>query len=107
MVGSAYSLNCTISGVDRLTDAIIIYLWWKDGNAMFNQTAYIMSLSSLTISDAGQYMCQTTITSSFISAPITIQSAHLLDMTLTCTSNNTWLGGVKLCGSIPQFTLFT
>lgn len=84
MVGLAYSLNCTVAGVDRLTDANITYLWWKDGSALLNQMAGIFSFSSLTISDAGEYECKATITSSFTSAPIAVQSFHPLAITLTC-----------------------
>lgn len=86
MVGSAYSLNCTVSGVDRLTDANITYLWWKDRSPVFNQTAEIMSFSSLTISDAGQYECKATITSHFISASITVLSSHPHVIAPTCMS---------------------
>lgn len=90
VVGSAYSLNCTVTGVDRLTDANITYFWWKDGIALLDQTAGIMFFKSLNISDAGEYECSATITSSFISAPITVQNSLPLAVTLTCMLHPTY-----------------
>ena len=72
MVGSMYSLNCTVIGAERLSDAgaMMIYQWRKNGAVVSDQTMAILFFSSLTISDAGNYTCQATVTSRLLSDPI-------------------------------------
>ena len=72
-------------GAEKLVDAVVAYCWVKDGNATLNQTTNIISFTFLTVFDAGQYVCQATITSSFINEPITIFSTKPLDIIPTCT----------------------
>ena len=82
MVGMMYSLSCTVSGAERLTDANITYHWFKDDVTVSN---IVMELSfiPLTYSDAGGYTCEVNVTSTFINNPITIHSANSVDITFT------------------------
>ena len=70
MVGSMYSLTCTITGAERLTDAVVTYQWRKNGTVVSDQQMATLSFSSLIISDAGNYTCQATVTSILLSNPI-------------------------------------
>ena len=70
MVGSMYSLTCIVTGAERLTDSTIAYQWFKDGETVTEETSETLSFTSLTLSDAGSYTCQATVTSSLLSAPI-------------------------------------
>ena len=86
MVGSMYSLTCTVTGAERLTDAMLTYQWLKNGVVVSGQTMATLSFSSLTFSDAGSYTCQATATSSLLSAPITTASINSESVRLTCRS---------------------
>ena len=86
MVGSMYSLTCTITGAERLTDAMVTYQWFKNNAVVSGQTMATLSFSPLTFSDAGSYTCQATINSSLLSDPITTSRANSIDVTLTCKS---------------------
>ena len=69
--GSMYSLTCNVSGAERLTDAMVTYQWFRNGVVVSGQTMANLSFSSLTFSNAGRYICEATVTSSLLSAPIT------------------------------------
>ena len=73
-----YSLNCTVTGAERLTDAgaMVTYQWLKDGAVVSDQTMATLSFSPLTFSDAGSYTCRGTVTSSLLSVPISQNSAN-------------------------------
>ena len=86
MVGSMYSLTCTVTGAGRLIDAMVTYQWIKNGDMLLNETMVTLSFQSLVISDAGSYTCQATVTSSLLSAPISSNSNNAVDVTLTCKS---------------------
>jgi hypothetical protein len=72
MVGSMYSLTCNITGAERLADhdAMVTYQWFKNGAVVSRQTMATLSFSPLTPSDAGNYTCRATVTSSLLSDPI-------------------------------------
>ena len=91
-VGSMYSLACTVTGAERLTDAMVTYQWLKNGDILSDETMMTLSFQSLVISDAGSYTCKATVTSSLLSAPITTALSNSLDVRLTCRSffNTTW-----------------
>jgi hypothetical protein len=55
-----YSLTCAITGAERLTGAVVIYQWFKNGGVVSGQTMATLSFSPLTFSDAGSYTCQAT-----------------------------------------------
>ena len=74
LVGSMYSLICIVLGAERLTDSTIAYQWFKDSETLAEQATETLSFASLTLSDAGSYICQATVASSLLSAPITTTS---------------------------------
>ena len=81
-----YSLTCTVTGAESLTDAMVTYQWLKNGAVISNQTMATLFFSPLAISDAGSYTCQVTVTSSLLSEPITTNINNSIDVTLTCKS---------------------
>ena len=86
MVGSMYSLTCTITGAGRLASAMMTYQWLKNGAVVSGQTVATLSFSPLTSSDAGSYTCQATVTSILLSDPITTASSNSLSVRLACRS---------------------
>jgi hypothetical protein len=78
MVGSVYSLTCTIAGTERLmiTGSNVTYQWFKDGAMLPGQAMdpETLSFSSLTISDAGSYSCVIVLSSYLLSGPISRNS---------------------------------
>ena len=81
MVGSIYPLICTVTGAERLTDAMVTYQWAKNGvEVSAGQTMATLSFSPLTCSHAGRYTCQATVTSNLLSAPISQNSANAISM---------------------------
>ena len=83
MVGSVYSLTCTVTGAERLTDAgaMVTYQWLKNGAVVSDQTMATLSFSPLTFSDAGRYTCQMTITSSLLRVPDISHSINSVGIT--------------------------
>ena len=90
MVGSMYSLTCTVTGAEGLTEsdagAVVIYQWLKNGAVVSGQTMATLSFSPLIFSDAGSYTCRATVTSSVLSDPITTAPSNSLSIRLTCRS---------------------
>ena len=87
MIGSMFSLTCTVSGAERLTDSTITFQWFKNGVTVSGQTVIALSFSSFIISDAGSYSCLATVSSSLLSGPIAAFSSNSVDVTLTCRSS--------------------
>ena len=69
-----YSLTCIVTGAERLTDSTISYQWFKDGETVTEENSATLSFTFLTLSDAGSYTCQATVTSSLLSASISSTS---------------------------------
>ena len=84
VVGMMYSLICSVSGAERLTDANITYHWSKDGTLVSYDVTTELPFTPLTYSDAGSYTCEVTVLSDFIKNPITIHNANSLDITFIC-----------------------
>jgi hypothetical protein len=84
MVGSMYSLTCTITGVERLTGVVETYQWLKNGEILSDETMATLFFSPVTFSDAGSYTCQATVTSILLSDPITTASSNSMDIQLNC-----------------------
>ena len=81
---SAFSLTCTVTGAERLTNTAITYQWFKDGSAVSGQTVDTLSFPSLSYSDVGGYTCQATVMSSLLSGPIiTTNNRNPLGVNLT------------------------
>ena len=86
VAGSTYSLNCTVTGVERLNGSNITYQWFKNGTAVSDQTVETLSFTPLSSSDAGRYTCQATVMSSLLSGPIPTSSSNPFVVNLTCKS---------------------
>ena len=86
MVGSMYSLTCTVSGAEGLTDSMMTYQWLKDGVEVSGQTMIMdtLSFSPLASSDAGSYTCQATVTSSLLRDSITTAPSNSVDIQPMC-----------------------
>ena len=88
MVGTMYSLTCTVTGAEGLTGSTITYRWFNDGGVVSGQTMETLSFTSLTFSDAGRYTCEATVMSSLLSGgPITTPRSNSIAVTLT---SNLW-----------------
>ena len=88
MVGSVYSLTCTLNGTERLTDSNVTYQWFKDGMVVSGQAMETLSFSSLTISDAGSYSCAIFLSSYLLSGPISRNSDPFFIMISCKLSHN-------------------
>ena len=96
VVGSQYILTCTvtITGADRLNPTIT-YQWFKDNTVVSGETQSTLSFSSLSLSDAGQYRCDVTVSSTLLSQPITkMSNTHDLTLQSKCNSS------LMICGLI-------
>ena len=71
---TGFSLSCDVSGTDNLNSPSFTYQWRKDDDVIADQQGRTLSLSPLTASNAGQYICEVTVTSTSLSRPITIIS---------------------------------
>ena len=84
-VGESHSLTCTVTGADRLNPTIS-YQWFNKDNTMVSgETQSAISFSSLSLSDAGQYRCDVTVSSTLLSQSITNMS-NTQDLTLQSIS---------------------
>ena len=86
MVGETYSLTCNVSGAERIMNSIITYRWLRDGIVVTNQTMATLFFTFLTFSDAGQYICEATVESSFISSPIIAMASTSIVLEITPTT---------------------
>ena len=62
--GQSYSLTCEVSGASGPVSA---YQWRRDGIEVSAEPT--LSFSSLTLSDAGQYICQVSVEGMIINSP--------------------------------------
>ena len=77
IVGSMYSLICAVAGTERLTDAMVTYTWSKNGAVVSNQKMATLSFSPLTLSDAGEFICEATVSSSLLNVSISDSSVNI------------------------------
>ena len=56
-MGQSFSLTCSVGG-----GTVSSYRWRKDGAMLQGQTTEVLSFSPLTLSDAGRYSCNITVT---------------------------------------------
>ena len=63
---ASYSLTCEVSGASGPISPSA-YQWRKDGTNI--STGSILSFTSLSLSDAGQYICQVTVDGMMLSSP--------------------------------------
>ena len=79
-VRESYSLTCTVTGADRL-NPMITYQWFQDNTMVSGETQSNLSFTSFSLSDAGQYRCDVTVSSTLLSQSITKMS-NTQDLTL-------------------------
>ena len=91
MVGSVYSLTCTLNGTERLTDSSVTYQWFKDGMVVSGQAIETLSFSFLAISDAGSYSCAIILSSYLLSGLISTNSDPFFIMISCKLSHNVFV----------------
>ena len=74
MLGQSYSLICNVTGAENL-DSSITYQWTQTQVPNGADTK-ILSFSTLRFSDAGEYACQVTVGSPYLSGDITMTDTH-------------------------------
>ena len=79
-VGENYSLTCTVTGADQLNPTIT-YRWFKDNTVVSGEPQSTLSFSPLSLSDAGQYRCRVTVSSTLLSRSIS-KVSNAQDLTL-------------------------
>ena len=79
-VGESYSLTCTVTGADQL-NPMITYQWIKNNTVVSGETQSTLFISSLSLSDAGEYRCDVTVSSTLLSQSISKMS-NTHDLTL-------------------------
>ena len=64
-VGDNHTLMCSVSGADKL-DPNISYKWTESDGNQVKSTSQELSLHILSLSEAGNYKCSVTVTSSYL-----------------------------------------
>ena len=100
-VGDSYSFTCTVTGADRL-DPTIAYQWFKDNTVVSGETQSTLSFSSLSLSDAGQYRCDVTVSSTLLSQSIAKMS-NTQDLTLQSEYNSS----LMICCLIVCYLIYS
>ena len=75
--GASYSLSCQVTGT---SSTINTYQWRKDGSVLLSETGSTLSFSSLSQSDAGEYVCQVTVNGMTFTS-----QARVIALASTCT----------------------
>ena len=76
---NGYTLTCTVSGTENLSPSIT-YQWTKNNGTQTQMQAgtntNTLSFSPLSLSDAGRYTCQATVSSSYLNNDITMMNSQ-------------------------------
>lgn len=83
----SYSLDCNLTGAERLMGSNVTYSWIKNDNVVTGQSMMTLSFTPLSLSDAGDYNCQATITSDLLSEDITTNSTNSYTVALASRSH--------------------
>ena len=73
--GQSFLLTCSISGAEKL-NSVITYRWTKNNGMQTHvgTNSNTLSFLSLRLSDKGQYICQATVRSDYLSRAIEVSS---------------------------------
>lgn len=75
---NVYSITCIVNGADNLNPSIT-YQWTKDNGTRtqipVGHIPSVLSLSPLRLFDAGQYTCQATVRSQYLSRDIMLMES--------------------------------
>ena len=81
ITGESYNLTCKIVGVENVHPSIT-YQWTKNSDRgeiqNLGSNSSTLPFTPLQLSDAGNYSCMTTITSSYLTSGITTMVSHSL-----------------------------
>ena len=72
VVGQSYSLSCSVSGADSLSPTSTTYRWYNESTNLRSQvgTTSTYTLNPLRPYHPGQYTCEVTIASPYLSAAL-------------------------------------
>ena len=71
-----FSLTCQVSGTENLNSPTFTYQWWKNSRVVAGQQGDTLSLPLLTLSDAGEYTCSVSVSSSSWGSTVTVNSTN-------------------------------
>ena len=74
---TGFSLTCQVSGTGNLNSPTLTYQWWQNGRVVSGQEGDTLSLPLLTLSDAGEYTCSVSVSSSSLSSTVTVNSTNI------------------------------
>ena len=77
--GENYLLNCSVSGVENLNPTIS-YRWIKNNHTPVGTNSNTLSFTPLQLSDAASYICEVTISSSYLSGDIVAMNTNPQDI---------------------------
>ena len=68
LVQTGFSLTCDVSGTENLNSPTLTYEWQRNGSVLSNQQERTLSLSPLSGSHVGEYVCKVTVNSTLLSS---------------------------------------
>ena len=71
---TGFSLSCDVTGTENLNTPTFTYQWRRNGGVISGQQGSTLSLSPLTASNAGEYNCSVTVSSTSLSSTVTVNS---------------------------------
>ena len=83
---TGFSLSCDVTGTENLNTPTFTYQWRRNGGVISGQQGSTLSLSPLTASNAGEYNCSVTVSSTSLSSTVTVNS----DNTETVSIQSKW-----------------
>ena len=82
--GQSYSLTCTVSRADDLDTS---YQWSRNGVDINGETSATLSFPSLSLSYAGSYICEVTVSSTLLDGGTTAVASSPLNISLPSESH--------------------
>ena len=77
MVQDDNTLTCIVSGDDNLSPTIT-YQWTRNNSVMVGTNSRTLLLSSVGLSDAGNYTCHATVNSGLLTNGITVSDSQIV-----------------------------